>query len=189
MTRRRESMKRLTALAAAAVVLGVACAGAQGPPQDPGPDPGTQRMISIYGAVVRRLVTTSDSTFGEDPEFPVVYLLDRARERAANPQPGNGKETPLSNEVKVGLHAALSDLPIEFVSDEDAVIVPVEEGGGVRNDGVVVTVGLIPEGDDEVEVQASLYAGPLAATWLTYVVKRSSQGWRVTGTTGPVAVS
>lgn len=66
---------------------------------------------------------------------------------------------------------------------------PRRSGGGVKNDGVVITLGPIPEGENRVEVQASLYAGPLAGTWLTYVVRLSSQGWRVTGTTGPVAIS
>jgi hypothetical protein len=153
------------------------------------PDPTTERAVSIYEAVIRRLVTTGDSTFGENPQFPVVYLLDRAKKEAANPETADGEVAPLSNDVKSELLSALSDLPIEFVSDQDAVIVPVEEGGGVKDDGVVVTLGLIPEGQEEVEVQASLYAGPLAATWLTYVVKRSSQGWKVTGTTGPIAIS
>jgi hypothetical protein len=183
-------VKRLASLAIIAGLLSAGCAK-----QDPdergasGRDQVTARSVSIYEAVIRRLVTTGDSTFGHDPEFPVIYLLDRAKSEAANPQTAQSEESPLSNEVKNGLRAALTDLPIEFVSDEDAVIIPVEKGGGVKNDGVVVTVGLIPEGQDAVEVQASLYAGPLAATWLTYVVKRSSQGWKVTGTTGPVAIS
>jgi hypothetical protein len=183
-------VKRLASLAIIAGLLSGGCAK-QRPDERgaSGRDPVTARSVSIYEAVIRRLVTTGDSTFGEDPDFPVVYLLDRAKEQAANPQTVESEEAPLSTDVKSELLAALSDLPIEFVSDQDAVIVPLEEGGGVKDDGVLVTLGLIPEGQQEVEVQASLYAGPLAATWLTYVVKRSSQGWRVTGTTGPVAIS
>lgn len=181
-------MKRLTVFVAVAVLFGSACARRQEPANDPGPDPATQRVVSIYEAVIRQLVTTEDSTFGPNPRFPVVFLLERARQEAANPET-EGEEVPLSNDVKSQLLEALSDLPIEFISDQDAVIKPVEEGGGVKDEGVVVTVGLIPEGPEQVEVQASLYAGNLAATWLTYVVKRSSQGWRVTGTTGPVAIS
>lgn len=181
-------MKRLTAFVAVAALFGSACASRQGPRNDLGPDPATQRSVSIYEAVIRQLVTTEDSTFGPNPRFPVVFLLERARQEAANPE-AEGEEVPLSNVVKSQLLEALSDLPIEFISNQDAVIRPIEEGGGVKDEGVVVTVGLIPEGQEQVEVQASLYAGNLAATWLTYVVKRSSQGWRVTGTTGPVAIS
>jgi hypothetical protein len=184
-------MKRLTAIAIAAAVLGSSCAREQGPGDaaDVEPDAATRRIVSIYEAVIRRLVTTEDSTFGPNPEFPVIFLLDRARRGAADPESPVGEEVPLSNEVKRGLLVALSDLPVKFVTDEDAVIIPVEEGGGVEQEGVVVTVGPIPHGEQQVEVEASLYAGPLAATWLTYVVKLSSQRWRVTGTTGPVAIS
>jgi catechol 2,3-dioxygenase-like lactoylglutathione lyase family enzyme len=123
-----------------------------------------------------------------DMEFMESDIAEPLRRTCPNRSPGTAG-TPLPDEVKRGLLAALSDLPLEFVSDDDTVIIPVEEGGGVKDEGVVVTVGPIPPGDDQVEVEASLYAGPLAATWLTYVVKRSSQGWRVAGTTGPVAIS
>jgi len=175
----------------AAALLGSACAKQHGPAGSPddGPDPATNRVVSIYEAVIRQLVTTGDSTFGPNPQFPVIYLLDRAKEAGANPELPQSGGTPLPGEVKRELLAALSDLPLEFVPDSDTVTTPVDEGGGVEQEGVVVTVGPIPTGEDQVEVEASLYAGPLAAPWLTYVVKRSSQGWRVTGTKGPVAIS
>jgi hypothetical protein len=178
-------------LMASAMLLTAGCAKGEDPADNGNvaPDPATRRAVSIYEAVIRRLVTTGDSTFGDNPQFPVVYVLDRAKVEAANPETNQGEEIPLSSDLKSELPAALSDLPLEFVSDPDAVIIPIEDGGGVKGDGVVVTVGLIPDGDQQVEVQASLYAGPLAATWLTYEVRRSSQGWRVTGTTGPVAIS
>jgi hypothetical protein len=184
-------MKALTSFVVAAALFGSGCAKGQGPATggNKGPDPATSRAVSIYEAVIRRLVTTEDSTFGPNPKFPVIYLLDQAREGAANPESSGGEGAPLPAEVKAELLSALSDLPVEFVSDDGAVIIPIEEGGGVKDEGVVVAVGPIPDGDEQVEVEASLYAGNLAATWLTYVVKRSSQGWRVTGTTGPVAIS
>jgi hypothetical protein len=184
-------MRRLKALVLAPALLVSACASKQGLPgsRPAEPDPATSRVVSIYEAVLRQLVTTGDSTFGPNPQFPVIYLLDQAKEAAANAESPGTAGTPLPDEVKRGLLAALSDLPLEFVSDDDSVIIPIEEGGGVKNKGVVVTVGPIPMGENQVEVEASLYAGPLAATWLTYVVKRSSQGWRVAGTTGPVAIS
>lgn len=184
-------MKRLTSFVVAAALFGSGCATSQGPANGPneGPDPATSRVVSIYEAVIRRLVTTEDSTFGPNPQFPVIYVLDRARKGAANPESSGSEGAPLSPEVKAELLEALSDLPVEYISDDGAVILPIEEGGAVKEEGVVVTVGPIPDGEEQVEVEASLYAGNLAATWLTYVVKRSSQGWRVTGTTGPVAVS
>ena len=184
-------MKRLVTLSGAGMILISGCAKEQGPVGRPseGPDPAISRTVSIYEAVIRRLVTTADSTFGPNPEFPVIYVLDVAKAAASDPESVETEGTPLPDEVKRELLTALSDLPVEFVSNEDSVITPIEEGGGVKKEGVLVTIGPVPEGEDQVEVQASLYAGPLAGTWLTYVVKRSSQGWRVTGTTGPVAIS
>lgn len=184
-------MRRRVALSAAAIVLVSGCAQRHGPEGSPneGPDPATSRTVSIYEAVVRQLVTTADSTFGPNPQFPAIYLLDQTKPAAGDPESLETQGTPLPEDVKRGLLDALSDLPVELVSDEESLITPIEDGGGVKRDGVVVTVGPIPEGDEQVEVQASLYAGNLAATWLTYVVKRSSQGWRVTGTKGPVAIS
>jgi len=122
-------------------------------------------VVSIYEAVIWQLVTTGDSTFGPNPQFPVIYLVDRAKEAAANPESPADAGTPLPDEGKRALLAALLELPLEFVADDDAVILPVEEGGGVKDQGVVVTLGPIPEGEDQVEVEASLYAGNLAATW------------------------
>jgi hypothetical protein len=184
-------MQRLMAFALTAALLGSACARKQAPPgsRPEEPDPATARVVSIYEAVIRQLVTTGDSTFGPNPQFPVIFLLEYAKQGAANPESPESEGALFSNKVKRGLLAALSDLPVKLVSDEDSVIIPVEEGGGVEQEGVIVTVGPIPEGEDQVEVEASLYAGNLAATWLTYVVKRSSRGWRVAGTTGPVAIS
>jgi hypothetical protein len=180
-------MRRLGAVLLVGVVLGPGCMKKEGPVNmtDEAIDPATRRTVSIYEAVIRRLVTTEDSTFGADPRFPVIYVVHRPKQDAANPNSPGG-EPPFSDEVKRGMLVALSDLPVEFVSDQDDVVI--EEGGGVQREGVVVTVGPIPEGD-RIEVEASLYAGPLAATWLTYVVRRLSQGWQVTGTTGPVAIS
>jgi hypothetical protein len=47
-----------------------------------------------------------------------------------------------------------------------------------------------PVGDaGRVEVALSGFVACLGATWLTYVVVRDGGGWRVTGTTGPIAVA
>jgi hypothetical protein len=64
-----------------------------------------------------------------------------------------------------------------------------EDGGVVRDHGALVTLGTIPDGERRVEVGVSLYIANLAGTWLTYVVELAADGWAVTGTTGPVAIS
>jgi hypothetical protein len=59
----------------------------------------------------------------------------------------------------------------------------------VKGQDGLVSVGLIPETGDRVEIPASLYFNGLAGTWLTYVVENADGDWKVTGTTGPVAIS
>ena len=174
------------------LMLAAACAGPEaGPPRAEPPDPAAERPVGIYAAVIRRLTTTGDSTFGEDPSFPVIYVVDHPEDAADDPmETSSSGGEPFSPEVRDGIRRELSDLPIRFISDRDRVILPVEpDGGGVEGEGVVVTLGPLPEGGAKPEVAASLYAGPLAATWLTYIVEEGPDGWEVTGTTGPVAIS
>ncbi|MGH2651335.1 MAG: hypothetical protein ACRDHK_09010, partial [Actinomycetota bacterium] len=143
----------------------------------------------VYASMIRRLTTTKDSTFGRDPDFPVIFVVDRIDPGAGDPEDTSDRGEQLSEDEKRLIRDRLSDLPIEFVSDEDEVVIPVEDGGGVERNGVVVTLGPIPEGEQRVEVPASLYAGPLAGTWLTYVLEFQEGEWKVTGITGPVAIS
>ena len=184
-------MRRAVWMMAAGTVLLTACGGPRTvAPMPLVPDPDTLRQIDIYAAVIRELVTTDDNTFGAETDFPAVFVVDHPEGDAGNPDGGEpAAGEPFSDDVRRGLQERLADLPLRFVADADAVTVPVEDGGGVEDDGVVVTLGPIPEGGSKVEVGASLYAGPLAGTWLTYVVEAEGGEWKVTGTTGPVAIS
>jgi hypothetical protein len=69
--------------------------------------------------------------------------------------------------------------------------VVVEEDGfpTVKGHDGLVSLGLIPETGDRVEIPAGLYFNGLAGTYLTYVVEGSGSDWKVTGTIGPVAIS
>jgi hypothetical protein len=189
-------MKRITAVLALGVVLVgllVGCASQVGPTSggglQPGTDPALERQVAIYSAIIRQLVT-KDHTFGtEDPGLEVVYVLDRPVGRAEGTDP-EGEGEPFSPALRAGLRAALTDLPpIEFVAETEQVIVEKDGFPMVKGHDGLVSVGLIPENGDRVEVPASLYFTGLAGTWLTYVVEASDGEWKVTGTTGPIAIS
>jgi hypothetical protein len=158
-------------------LLLVACGGSAGPEED--------RDIAIYAAVVRHMTSEEGQASG----FRVIYVLDRLMENADDPDdPGPG--TPLSPEDQDALREALAEVaPIEFVSSREEVIGPEAEGARVQNGGILLTLGPIRGEGDRALVPASSYLGNLAGTWQTWVVERGADGWRVTGTEGPVAVS
>ncbi|MGH2738913.1 MAG: hypothetical protein ACRDH6_00270 [Actinomycetota bacterium] len=181
---------RITKLLFAGLFTLTACGGASPvQPADDPPDPAVERTAAIYATVIRQVTTTSDSTFGKHPNFPVIYVVDRIDPRSGDPEDLKKKGEPISEDVKEAILEELADLPVEFISDEDEVVTPVEEGGGVEENGVVVTVGEITGDENRVEVGTSLYAGPLAGTWLTYEVQGAGTDWEVTGTIGPIAIS
>lgn len=168
-----------------AVALGLlasaACAGSAGPPGPAEQD----RDVAIYAAVIRHMASEG----GQPSGFRVIYLLDRVRENADDPDdPGTGR--PFPEEDRAPLAAAVADVaPLKFVSSRAEVIGPMEEGGRVQNQGILLTLGPIAGRDDRALVPASSYLANLAGTWQTWVVERIADGWRVTGTEGPVAIS
>jgi hypothetical protein len=191
-------MKRVTGLLiVGSLVAGLlaGCAG-EAPPRpglQPNADPVVERQVAIYAAVIRQLLTV-DHTFGEEgPALEIVYVLDRPVDNAGSPDMGTAPERegePFSVAVRAGLRAALSDLPpIEFVPDREDVVVEKDGFPMVKGGDGLVTLGFLPAGGNRLEVPASLYFTGLAGTWLTYVVEGSGNDWKVTGTTGPVAIS
>jgi hypothetical protein len=143
------------------------------------------REVAIYAAVIRHMASEE----GQSSGFRVIYLLDRVLENADDPDdPGVGQLFP--EEDRDALAEAVADVaPLEFVSSRAEVIGPMEHGGRVENEGILLTLGPIAGQDDRALVPASSYLANLAGTWQTWVVERVGQGWRITGTEGPVAIS
>jgi hypothetical protein len=191
-------MKRATGLLAVGTIVAGLLAGCAEEVRTrsglrPDTDPFLERQVSIYGAVIRQLVT-KDHTFGEEgPGIEVIYVLERPMDRAGSPDSGTAEEDggePFSEELQAGLRSVLSDLPpIEFVSDRQEVVVEKDGFPMVKGGNGLVTLGPIPEEGDRLEVPASLYFTGLAGIWLTYVVENAGGEWQITGTTGPVAIS
>jgi hypothetical protein len=168
-----------------AAVLGLLVSGACARSSDA---PGTaeeDREVAIYNAVIRHMASEQ----GQSSGFRVIYLMDRALENADDPDdPGVGE--PFPQEDRDALAEAVADVaPLEFVSSRTEVIGPMEDGGRVENQGILLTLGPIAGEDDRALVPASSYLANLAGTWQTWVVERIGDGWRVTGTEGPVAIS
>jgi hypothetical protein len=154
------------------------------------------RETLVYAAVIRQLVTKDHTFGGADPGFKVVYVVDGVVEGVGGVDAHVGQSDPaqpFSDDVKAGLLRALQDVPpIMFVSERAAVIVgknSTDPIGHVKNKGVLISLGPIEGTGTRVEVGNSLWISGLAGLWQTYVLRARDGAWKVSGTTGPVAIS
>ena len=133
--------------------------------------------VDIYAAVARQLYTV-DHTFGELPNFPIVYLV-------------GDENTHVGKPVQVSVVAALDDLPAEFLWEASRTEVSLDnETGKVEGGGAIFTIGTIePQADGSVQVAASLYFANLGAGGRTYILKRVDGHWSVVGDTGVIWMS
>ncbi len=162
----------------------------------PRPTQAVERTAAIYAAVIRQLVT-KDHTFGRaDPGFKVVYVLDGAVDGAEDSMKTTDEYVPyerFGDDVEARLKEKLDDLPpIVFVKERSSVIEGDKGGsapGHVIDDGVLLTLGPIVGDERRVEVGSNLWIDGLAGFWATYVAEHRGAEWKVTGTTGTVAIS
>jgi hypothetical protein len=150
-----------------------------------------ERMIGVYSAVIRRLITV-DHTFGSGPSpFDRVFIVDGVAADAGGPAAvPAGSVKPFSPEVKAGIIRELADLPpVEFVANPDSVVVGEKRCAHVKWEGVLITLGPISGGKDSVTVPNGLFFACLGGQWLTYELEHADGDWQVTGTKGPIAIS
>ena len=189
-------MRRLLLLGIVPPVLMASCAGAGGPPiaQHPASESttaGGSRDAEIYGAVLRRYLTTP----GENANlrFTTVFVVDYADTNAADPMrtAPSDKVTPISPTDQFSITAALRDVaPVRFVASRDDAVISNRDGCPVvRDNGILVLLGPPTAAGDQIEVGINGFVACLGATWCTYVVTRSADRWVVTGRTGPAAIS
>jgi hypothetical protein len=191
-------MRRLTLLGLSALLALSACARTDGPGTAATTTAPTVRAsaddhTAILIAVLRRYLTTP----GEN-SFPVqfadVYVIDHTDPHAANPMPDAAQQagTALAADEQAAIIDGVADLgTVRFIADRSEVVVrtPEDPCGSMPDGAILVTLGE-PQGTaDRVEVGMSGWVSCLGATWLTYVVQRAGGQWRVSGTTGPIAIA
>jgi hypothetical protein len=136
-----------------------------------------ERQAFVYAAAIRHLVSQMPS------EPRRIFVLDRA-------VGSSGEPVPIPIDVQDRVREELALLPrLTFVSDRGEVIGPAARGARVRNEGVLITLGPVPSGRDQVRVRASRYEGSLGSTSQTLELRRYGLRWQVEGTTGAVATS
>ncbi|HTJ33532.1 MAG TPA: hypothetical protein VL738_09910 [Dactylosporangium sp.] len=185
-------LRRLpSAMLALAVVVLAGCArtGDDGVEHPAGVD-----EAQVYAAVLRRYLGTPSENSFPDRAFPAVYVLDQARADAADaadPAGPSPSVTPIAADTQRAVVAALDGTAkVVFVAAREAVVETRDGCAQVKDGGILVTLGP-PRGDeDRVTVAVNGFVACLGATWLTYVVRYDpGTGWRVTGTTGTMAVA
>jgi hypothetical protein len=191
-------MKRMTVLVVVGILAFAACTQSVRPPSGQGEPPptisgpsGREIRAQIYAAVIRRLVT-KDHTFGSGRSpFEYVYVVDGPIPEAGNVRTGLGPAPQhFGDALKQEVKDRLQDLPpLDFIADPDSVRLGKQGAGGVKNGGVILSLGPIEPAEDKVHVSTGLWCGGLCGQWLTYVLSQDQERWKITGTTGPYAIS
>jgi len=191
-------MRRLLLLGLLPVLLTVGCAraGASGPQAASLRASGStsapvSRDAAIYAVVLRRYLTTPGENSSLD--FKTVFVFDYADVNAADPMrtAKSDKAVPISAADQRSVAAALSDVaPVHFVASRDSVVIGGKDGCAVvRDNGILVLLGLPTVAGGQMQVGINGFVACLGATWFTYVVAQNGDGWVVTGKTGPAAIS
>ena len=185
-------MRRVVAVLV--VLLLAACGPGLTPAAPEGDSDGeTDRTVAIYSAIVRRLSTVDHTFAKKGTPFRVIFIVDHPIEGAGAPMSGmarGSRRAAFTEEIKQGIEANLGDLPpIHFVAGRDEVMDPRSNFPRVRDGGAVVTLAPIPDGENAVKVGAGLYFSALGGVWLTYVVERSGERWKIKRSTGPISIS
>jgi hypothetical protein len=147
-------------------------------------------QTEIYVQVLRRYLSTpGENSFPQ--AFTTVYVLDQAYPDAADPNARPGRGTPITPQAQRQVTAALAATAhVIFIADRASVIESKGGCGQVRNGGILITLGPPAVHGKELQVGINGWVACLGATWLTYVLHdQPGTGWRVTGTTGSMAIS
>ena len=200
-------MQRALATTAAAIVLtalAVSTAGCGGSPAAGAPPtvhaPASERQpavteagaeeAEVYIQVLRRYLSTpGENSFPQ--AFKTVYVLNQAYADAANPSGKHRRGVPIASQTQRQVTAALAGMAhVIFIADRGSVIEARDGCEQVRNGGILITLGPPSGHGHEMQVAINGLVACLGATWLTYVLQdQPGTGWRVTGTTGSMAIS
>jgi hypothetical protein len=149
------------------------------------------REAEVYEQVLRRYLSTPAENSFPGQTFKTVYVLNQAYTDAADPNGKHGRGAPIVPSTQRQVTAALAGMAhVIFIADRGSVIEARGGCGQVRNGGILITLGPPVGHGNEVHVAVNGWVACLGATWLTYVLQdQPGAGWRVTGTTGSMAIS
>lgn len=156
-----------------------------------GDRPAGAKDAEVYGEVLRRYLGTPAENSFPAKTFTTVYVLDQAHPDAGDPRGKHERGTPIAASTQQQVTDSLAAVAeVTFIDDRAAVTETKDGCPQVKDGGILITLGTVTGDDQKAQVPISGFVACLGATWLTYVVQNESgTGWRVTGTTGPSAIS
>jgi len=170
-----------------AVVAGSLLVAACGTDPPSGPDRAAAES-AIHVAVVRQLVEF-DNTFGPDHRFTEVLIVDHVDAHAGDPYRQGEPGASFTDGQRSAIRAAVEHLsPVRFISNRNDyirqdVLQPTIPGSAI------IAVAPVEFDDQGATVGVELWCGGTCGLWLTYRVAEEPDGWTVTGTEGPWAIS
>jgi len=188
----------LTALAAGIAGCGGSAAVSAPPAVHPSASGGSatasaagSRQAEIYAQVLRRYLGTPAENSFPGGTFKIAYVLDQAYADAADPMGKHQHGEPVTPQTQAQVTAALAGMShVVFIADRESVIEATDGCWHVKNGGILITLGPPAGNASAVRVGISGFVACAGATWLTYVLREQpGGGWRVTGTTGSMAIS
>lgn len=149
------------------------------------------KEAEVYVQVLRRYLSTPAENSFPARAFKMVYVLDQVSPDAAGPSGAHGRGAPIAPQIQRQVTAGLAGMArVNFVADRGSVIEAKGGCGHVGNDGILITLGPPVGHGHKAQVAINGFVACLGATSLTYVLQdQPGLGWRVTGTTGPMAIS
>jgi len=162
-------------IALLALLLTAACGDDDAPAQ---PDP-VEREIAVYVATIRALVVDADPGAEADGPAGVVYVASR-------------DEQPIGVDVQAGVVVELDGwATIRFVDTDEEAIDSADPAAPVRDEGLLLGLGSVPDGAFEVEVYADRYDGPERTIVYAVRLRRVGANWTLAEELRgvPVAVS
>jgi hypothetical protein len=153
--------------------------------------PAVLMEAEVYAQVLRRYLSTPAENSFPGQAFKTVYVLNQAYPDAADPTGTHRRGTSIAPQTQRRMTAALAGIAhVIFIADRGSVIEAAGGCGQVKNGGILITLGPPVSHGHEMRVAINGFVACLGATWLTYVLHdQPGVGWRVTGTTGSMAIS
>lgn len=171
-------MPRSVRIATGVLVAVVMCLGPTGCGDDDSPtvqDP-VERQVEIYTTVLRAVVSEADPSLDEAGP-PVVFVAARG-------------DDPINIDVQAAVVVELEGWStIRFVDDIDEAVDLADPEGAVRDDGMLVGLGPVPEEGRAVSVYADRYESPARTVVFDVSLQRTPSGWVITGQLDGVPVA